>query len=406
MHPDHMVEGRDIVIVGQQPWDIDMGSNCKNIALEFSKHNRVLFVNPALDRITLLKERNSPRVRKRMAVIKGKQHGIEVLGNNLWNLYPDRMVESINWIKSRTVFSHINKINNRKFSDSIKRAIVKLDFKKIILFNDNDMFRSFHLKEFLSADISIYYSRDYMLAVDYWKYHGIKVEPKIIAKSDICMANSTYLANYCKKYNPNSYYVGQGCDLEIFTTLTDNSLPKDVATIKRPVIGYVGALQSLRLDIDLLVYIAEQKTEWSIVLVGPEDDDFKKSRLHALKNVHFLGTKPPSDLPRYINSFDVCLNPQIVNQVTIGNYPRKIDEYLAMGKPVVATATEAMSIFADHTYLAVTKEDYIDLITRALKENSEVLQSGRRAFASSHTWTNNIREMYQAINEFEQSKKN
>ena len=103
-------------------------------------------------------------------------------------------------------------------------------------------------------------------------------------------------------------------------------------------------------------------------------------------------------LPSYINAFDVCLNPQILNEVTIGNYPRKIDEYLAMGKPVVATATEAMSIFAQHTYLATTKDDYLRLIDTALRDNGPELQLQRVAFASSHTWENSVKAIYRAIN--------
>jgi glycosyltransferase involved in cell wall biosynthesis len=134
------------------------------------------------------------------------------------------------------------------------------------------------------------------------------------------------------------------------------------------------------------------------VLVGPEDEAFKSSRLHNLKNIYFPGTKPPTALPSYIHAFDVCLNPQLVNQVTIGNYPRKIDEYLAMGKPVVATTTEAMSIFAVHTYLAASKEDYLRLIDKALKEDSAELQTLRTAFASSHTWENSVAKIYKAIN--------
>lgn len=48
---------KDIIIVGQQAWDTDIGSNCKNIALEMSKNNRVLYVNSPLDRITLLRKK-------------------------------------------------------------------------------------------------------------------------------------------------------------------------------------------------------------------------------------------------------------------------------------------------------------------------------------------------------------
>ena len=36
MEKNELITGRDIVIVGQQPWDVEIGSNCKNIALEFS----------------------------------------------------------------------------------------------------------------------------------------------------------------------------------------------------------------------------------------------------------------------------------------------------------------------------------------------------------------------------------
>ena len=400
MAANDSLQGRDIVVVGQQPWDTSIGSNCKNIALEFSRHNRVLYVNSALDRITLLKQKADPKVQRRIAVIRRKEKVIVKLGDNMWNLYPDCLVESINWLKSRAIFDMLNKRNNRLFAQSIQAAMSELGFKDIILFNDNDMFRSFYLKELLQPKVSIYYSRDFMLAVDYWKFHGEKAEPLLIAKSDICMANSTYLANYCRKYNPRSYYVGQGCDLAMFSNPKDKSVPADMTSIPGPVIGYVGALQSIRLDVDLLEHIATQRPDWSIVLVGPEDDVFKSSKLHGIKNVHFLGGKPPETLPAYINAFDVCLNPQIVNQVTIGNYPRKIDEYLAMGKPVVATNTEAMSIFAQHTYLGATKEDYVTLIEKALKEDSAELQQHRRVFAASHTWENNVKEIYKGINEF------
>lgn len=395
-NPDALIN-RDIVIVGQQPWDVEIGSNCKDIALEFSKHNRVLYVNSPLDRITLYKHKKEAKVQKRLDIIKGKQNGIVNIQDNLWNLFPDRMIESINWIKNQFLFEFFNKINNKRFAASIKKAMEELAFKNIILFNDNDMFRCFYLKELLQPDVSIYYSRDYMLAVDYWKLHGEKLEPELIAKSNICVANSTYLANYCRKFNPHSYYVGQGCELDMFMHIKDKKKPGDILAIPNPIIGYVGALQSLRLDLNVIEHIAESNPEWSIILVGPEDNQFKKSKLHQIKNVYFIGSKDPVELPSYINAFDVCINPQIVSQVTIGNYPRKIDEYLAVGKPVVATKTEAMSIFNEHTYLAETKEQYVMLIEKALEEDNDVLREKRKNFASSHTWENSVNEIYKAI---------
>ena len=208
MSSQHKIQNRDIVVVGLQPWDTTIGSNCKDIALEFSKNNRVLYVNYPLDRITLFRNTKEPNIQKRIRVIKGKEEGIVPIQENLWNLYPDEMVESINWIKSTKLFTYFNKINNQRFARSINKAIKKLGFSNFILFDDNDFMRSFYLKELLQPAISIFYYRDFLLGVDYWKVHGKLLEPQILAKSDLCLTNSVYFANYCRQYNPNAYYVG------------------------------------------------------------------------------------------------------------------------------------------------------------------------------------------------------
>jgi glycosyltransferase involved in cell wall biosynthesis len=400
-----IIENRDIVVVGQQPWDTPIGSNCKDLALEFSKHNRVLYINAPLDRRTKFQQRESEGVKKRIRVIDGRQDGLEEIAPNLWMYYPDVLLESINFVKWTWIFRLLNKVNNKRFAKAIKKAIHRLDFQNFILFNDSDMFRSYHLKTLLKPSVSVYYSRDNMIATSYWGHHGKYLEPELIKNSDLCVANSVYLANYCSAYNPNSFYVGQGCDLTLFKNDDSVQIPADVASIKKPVLGYVGALLSIRLDENILLYLAEQRPDWSIVLVGPEDDDFKNSKLHQLTNVHFLGPKKPDVLAAYIKGFDVCLNPQAVNPLTIGNYPRKIDEYLAMGKPILATKTEAIDIFKDHVYIAETKEQYVMLAEKALVENNNDLANKRIAFAKTHTWEKNAEEIYKAIAQIEKHNK-
>jgi teichuronic acid biosynthesis glycosyltransferase TuaH len=129
------------------------------------------------------------------------------------------------------------------------------------------------------------------------------------------------------------------------------------------------------------------------VLVGPADGSFEKSSLRDRKNVYFLGRKKPEETAGYIRHFTVCINPQVVNPLTIGNYPRKIDEYLAAGKPVVATATRAMEMFREFTFLCNTKQEWLSAILKLVEEpiwKSEELKNKRRDFALTHTWENSV----------------
>ena len=119
--------------MGQQPWDTDIGSNCKNIALEMSKHNRVLYVNSPLDRITKFRAKDDPRIQRRINVIQKKEQGLIKIKENLWNYYPDCLVESINWIDNTTLFTLFNKMNNRKLAKSIMKAIDKLNLQDYII---------------------------------------------------------------------------------------------------------------------------------------------------------------------------------------------------------------------------------------------------------------------------------
>jgi glycosyltransferase involved in cell wall biosynthesis len=392
-----MIENQDIIVTGLQSWDIAIGSNCKNIAIEFARNNRVLYVNAPLDRATLWRKRQDPQVIKRKEILEGRADDLVQVGDNIWTLYPRTLLESIGKIPWKWLFDRVNRINNRRFARQIQSALKRLQFRNPILFNDSNMFRGFFLEELISPQLYVYYSRDNLLAIDFWKRHGRRVEPALMHKSDLVVANSVYLANIARKYNSSSYYVGQGCDLSLYEKTRISSVPSDISSIPSPVIGYTGALFTLRLDLELIRYLALTSPQWSIVLIGPEDDDFRRSDLHSFQNVFFLGNKNPDELPEYINRFDVAINPQKLNELTIGNYPRKIDEYLAMGKAVVALKTEAMSVFARHTSLATNKEEFGQMIKDGLSENTPEREAARENFARDHSWENNVKEIYTAM---------
>lgn len=389
------MENRDFIVFGLQAWDMGIGSTCKYTAIELSKNNRVLFVNPPLQRKAIIKGNNSPQVQKRINILKGLEPDLVQVSPTLWVLYPRTVVESINWIPWRWLFSIFNKMNSKRFAAKIREAAKSLGFSDYILFDDNSMILGYYLKELLKPSIFIYLLRDAVTKVAYHKRHGTYLEPAIIAKSDFTVTNSDYFCNFAKQFNDNSYMIGQGCDVTYYSD-PDGTLPvpPDISNIPKPIIGYTGFLAAHRLDLQILAHIAEAKPEWNIVLVGPEDDIFKQSNLHQIKNVYFLGRKNPEELAGYVKAFDVAINPQVINDITNCNYPLKIDEYLAMGKPVVATKTLFMDYFKNETYLAKTYPEWVEMISKALAENSPALVARRLQVAGQHTWTNFVGEIY------------
>ncbi|MBI1342841.1 MAG: glycosyltransferase [Terrimonas sp.] len=394
------IQGRDIVVISIQPWYYELGSNCKNIATEFAKSNRVLYVNIPITRKTYHSNKKSAGIEEHCRIIKEKKGNIKKISENLWQVFPTAIIESINWIPSTLLFKSINTINNHRFAKDIAKAIAELGFTNVILFNDNDIYNGFLLKKILNPSLYIYYMRDFLQGYKFWEKHASVLEPSLIKEADLVVTNSVYYQQYCSRFNQNSFYVGQGCSFDYFDYQKSYEPPPEINLINKPIIGYVGALDSSRLDINIIEFIAKHNSKWSIVLVGPEDENFKSSNLHEIKNIYFLGRKDLSQLAAFIRQFDVCINPQQINPITNGNYPLKIDEYLALGKPVVATKTKAMEVFENFTKLALTKEAYPELIESSLLENAESKAIERVLFAKSHSWENSVHDIYKAISIF------
>ena len=393
---------RDFIITSLQTWDIEIGSTIKNTALEISKQNRVLYINTPMDiSIRLRGNRQSPSYIRRMAVIKGETSPLRQINANMWVLDCPFMLFSANFLPA-PLFNIVNRKNNARIARWIVEQAAALDFKNYIHLIDTDIYRSRYLKEYIHPSVSIYYRRDYVIGEAYWRRHGTRLEPELAASADLVLANSTRFAAELQAYNPHTYPIETGVNLKLYNPAKKYETPGDMQDIPRPIIGYMGTINSTRLDGELLYLIMSQRPDYSFVFTGPEDDGFRQHRIHSLKNVYFTGQKKVDELPAYITAYDVCINPQMVNDITDGNYPLKIDEYLAMGKPTVATSTHTMRhIFAAHTHLATNPEEWLSAIDRAVAEaDDEELAKQRIAFAETHSWGHSVKKIYDIIDKY------
>ena len=397
---------RDFIITSLQTWDIEIGSTIKNTALEISKQNRVLYINTPMDiSIRLRGNRQSPSYIRRMAVIKGETSPLRQINANMWVLDCPFMLFSANFLPA-PLFNIVNRKNNARIARWIVEQATALGFKNYIHLIDTDIYRSRYLKEYIHPAVSIYYRRDYVIGEAYWRRHGTRLEPELAASADLVLANSTRFAAELQAYNPHTYPIETGVNLTLYDPAKEYGTPDDVQNIPHPIIGYMGTINSTRLDGELLYQIISQRPDYSFVFTGPEDDIFRRDRIHSLKNAYFTGQKKVDELPAYIAAYDVCINPQMVNKITNGNYPLKIDEYLAMGKPTVATSTHTMrNIFTGHTHLAINPEEWLAAIDRAVTEaDDKELAKQRIAFAETHSWGHSVKKIYEIIDSFLKKK--
>lgn len=356
------------------------------MARVLAQKHQVLFVNDPLDWAAIISQKSGRAQLRKEFLAKHNGQSLIQDSPNLWVVSPQSVIASINWLPDNWVYDQLNRYNEKKIAREIKMATKQLGWESFILINDNDMLQGFFMKELLQPDIAVYYLRDNFLAVDFWRKHGLRLEPLLMQKMDMIASNSIYLANQAARYNSASVYVGQGCDLALFDPTKVDPIPDDLATVAHPRVGYAGALTGLRLDGNLVESVATQRPDWQVVLIGSTDDSFPVERLKSLPNVHFLGSKTPQQIPAYLAGMDVLINPQRLNEVTIGNYPRKIDEYLAIGKPVVAVKTETMDLFKNHVYLAENSTQFVAQIDDAIQGRELSSPQQRMAFAREHTW--------------------
>ena len=129
--------------------------------------------------------------------------------------------------------------------------------------------------------------------------------------------------------------------------------------------------------------------QYHYVFVGRVTQSTYEKRLSAFPNVQIVGSQPPATLPAWVQKFDVCLIPFVKNELTKGIYPLKINEYLAAGKPVVATRFADLSDFESVVYIA----DDDNAFLRLAQGDYSNTDSGRfKHFASQNSWAARSKE--------------
>jgi glycosyltransferase involved in cell wall biosynthesis len=163
-------------------------------------------------------------------------------------------------------------------------------------------------------------------------------------------------------------------------------------------VGKIDAHRGVELAVRALPGLQRQFPELTLTLVG---DGTQRVRLEQLcqslsikESVHFTGWVQFRDIWKHISESTICLIPHLRSEHTDTTLPNKLFDYMALGRPVVASDCSPMKRIIQETNCGLTfrSGDSHDLecAVRKLLVDSRLRQeagsNGRRAVLNRYNW--------------------
>ncbi|MDN3513220.1 MAG: glycosyltransferase [Candidatus Brocadia sp.] len=375
-----MLKGENIICISWIKWDY-LPVIMHHMMKRLSENNRILYVDPSVALTTsLFHPRSLGSLLERMWFWF---KGVERVTKNIHVYYPPPVFLQ---------YGHLaisDRLNQFYLGHLIARIAKKLNFcspilwlydpyavkpegqfsEKLICYDCNDDISSFanlkHKKQnlFVSGD-------------------------ELVKKAHVIFTTSRNLYHAKKEKNPNTYYFPSGVDFEHFHQALDHScrIPDDVRNLAKPIVGFVGSITNYRINWEWIKCMSISRPEWSIVFIGPCFEP-PPHEISKQKNIHFLGQKGIEQLPGYLKAFDVCIIPYQGETFLKSCQPTKTFEYLAAGKPVVASDIPELKEYQPMVKLCKNTEEFISKVAECLAEGMDhTFVEKRIEIPKAYTW--------------------
>ena len=224
----------------------------------------------------------------------------------------------------------------------------------------------------------------------------------MIQTFDLTLTTSQRLCEYASHLSKHTFCLPNAADFKLFQQARERNIerPKEIEQVHQKIIGYIGHLDH-RIDYDLLAEIATLHPEYVLLLVGPTNLSYERSRMEKIPNIITTGSKLLSELPAYVRFMDCGIIPFLCNKLTESIYPLKLNEYLAAAKPVVTTNfSPDLNEFKDVIKIASTKMEFVASLSDELRTDSEEKQLSRVKKAAGNTWEARVQEFWRIVDPY------
>jgi len=376
-----MLQGENIICIANTSWFGNYAKSTVQIMERLARHNNVLFVEyhyTVKDIIATWRGKQNAPV-KRLLGIKSLMKIDTNTGSKVFNFVPPAGLP-VYFLKNEKIFNVLFRFNSYIYRKALQNVIRKLNIQHPVIITAYNPFYGLSLLNKLGEKTNIYYCYDGVEA-GYFGKRIFSVEEMFSKSVDAIITTSDFLNNVKLKLNTNSYVVKNGVDFPLFSKYAK----KEIYTRVRKRVGFIGSLDP-RFDIDTVEYTVRKLNHFDFEFTGDMRNETMKNRLKAYPNVLFFDPVKPDDVPELLSKYDVGIIPYIVNEVNKNIYPLKINEYLAVGVPVVMTPFASLPEFENMVSVSTDKDDFCAKLILETETDSTMKLSQRIIFASDNSW--------------------
>jgi glycosyltransferase involved in cell wall biosynthesis len=180
---------------------------------------------------------------------------------------------------------------------------------------------------------------------------------------------------------------------------------------RRFLVGYVGVMGKqegidylLRAVAHMVHRMGRRDVHFGLVGGGTSLEELKEyaKQLDVSEYVTFTGRVPDASMLEMLNTADVCVNPDVANEMNDKSTMNKIMEYMALGKPIVQFDLTEGRHSAQRASLYAKRNDEIDLAERIVEllddpvKRREMGEFGRLRVQNELEWRFEVPKLLQA----------
>lgn len=387
-----MLENQNIICIGNSNWFGTYAKSTVQILERLAHKNRVLFIEYPYTWSDLWRSlrAKSDVPTKRMLGIDARLQEITTNSGTIVHNLITPPGFPVFFLKNESLFNCIFRLNVWMYRQTVLNAIKKLKMDNPLLITAYNPFYGLALDGKLHEKSHIYYCYDGVEA-GFFGNRIFKIEDTFSKKVKAIITTSDYLLAGKLKLNPNSYVVKNGVDFPVFV----KHAKQDICLRDRKKVGFIGTLDN-RFDIETVEYAIENLPGYDFEFTGDMRNQKLKSRLEKFPNVYFFEPIKPNDVPELLSKYDVGIIPYIVNDVNKNIYPLKINEFLAVGVPVVMNAFANLPEFQHQVAVASGKDDFVRKLKLEVENDTSDKIKQRIQLASESSWEQRT-EQFSAI---------